>query len=115
MKNYTIKLILILLTLSDFILLNICLFISCYFFYGEKTYYSNNLYFSLFISLNVIWGFCSFFFRLYNEYTIYKAKDIQRATWRTLILHSILFIGFSWMKFFNNFPEELFFYFYTIS
>jgi len=40
---------------------------------------------------NLLWFVCSFLFGLYTEYGARKLERIYRGTWRTVVLHSVLF------------------------
>jgi len=81
--------------LSDFALMNICLFVSYHFFMklGYKIDHTNLLI--LFPISCVTWLTSSFLFRLYSKYTVYKLQDINNATWRSIILHVVLLLVFS--------------------
>ncbi|MDB4925329.1 hypothetical protein [Mucilaginibacter sp.] len=77
----------LLLAFSDFILLNVCLYASYHFTtkYGfEFTKYS---IFKALIFTWITWFLSTYIFRLYSEYTVYKFKDINKATWRTIVFH----------------------------
>lgn len=53
----------------------------------------NNGFFHTLTVFNVIWVFSSFAMRLYLQ-SSYRLEDIYRRTWRSLLMHCILFMSF---------------------
>jgi hypothetical protein len=75
------------LALSDFLLLNVCLYASYHIAikYGFN-FTSHSIYQAVLFTWSS-WLLSTYIFRLYSGYTIYKVKDIYRATWRAITFH----------------------------
>jgi hypothetical protein len=114
MKSRQLLLLRLCLALSDLILLNACLFVGFHLSnkYGmhlDKSIYRDNI-----LAASILWLAASFLFRLYDEYTVYLLKDIYRAKWRSITLHSILFSLFLLLKVQPNFPVYFMLTFYSL-
>ncbi|MBC8051955.1 MAG: undecaprenyl-phosphate glucose phosphotransferase [Sphingobacteriaceae bacterium] len=103
----------IILALSDIILINLCLFISFQFsslLNGEvQEFYRQNI-----IICNLIWLISTSIFRLYTTDTIHSLVLIYRATWKSIALHSFLFLTFIFFTGSASFPREFLAIFYTM-
>ena len=90
---HTTKLTLLrgILALTDFLLLNICLFAAYTFSSKHGLYIDSRELYTCIAAIWASWFLSTGLFRLYSEYTIYKFNDINKLTWRTVALHSILF------------------------
>src|ERR1700743_1214919 len=91
MKKNELSLLRIFFALSDVVLVNLCLFVGFYLSnkYGHrlsKSVYTHNI-----LSVSVFWLLSTTLFKLYGEYTIYKLKDINKATWRSIVLFLVVF------------------------
>ncbi|MGZ3874475.1 MAG: hypothetical protein ACXVJD_16250, partial [Mucilaginibacter sp.] len=78
------------LSLSDMLVLNMCLFVGAHLSnkYGAPHY--SNLYVQIFLPANALWILVTSVFSVYGEYTVYKLADIKKATWRSILLYAIL-------------------------
>jgi len=78
------------LSLSDMLVLNMCLFVGSYLSnkYGYQHY--NDIYIQTLLPANALWVLVTSVFRVYTEYTVYKLDDINKATWRSILLYAIL-------------------------
>src|ERR1700761_485773 len=75
---------------SDAFLLNMCLFFSDHIF--NHHVHNNIQYYVIAFLVNIVlWILSTSPFRLYGEYTIYKLRDIYGATWRSILLYTVLF------------------------
>jgi putative colanic acid biosysnthesis UDP-glucose lipid carrier transferase len=83
------------LTLSDLLLIIICFFIS-YHVCNKNHFITPQIFFTdNFVTVSAIWLFCAFVYSLYAEGTIYKLEKIYRATFKTLLLHLVIFISYT--------------------
>jgi hypothetical protein len=91
MKNRQLDILRLLLGISDIVLLNTCLFLAGYLSGKYGLIKQEDLYYNNVLPVNAIWLLCTTFFKLYYEFTVYKSQDIFKATWRSILLFSILF------------------------
>lgn len=98
-----------LLAFSDFILLNVCLFAGFHFSikYGFNFNYHST--FPVLVTIWITWFLSTNVFRLYSEYTVYKLKDIYKATWRSMVLHVALFSIYILLTIHSGFPSHFIF------
>jgi FlaA1/EpsC-like NDP-sugar epimerase len=91
MGNKQLTFLRFILALSDILLLNMCLFVGSYLSnkYGSQN--EGNFFIDNVLPVNAVWGIVTSFFRLYEECTIFKLSDVYKATWRSVVLHIILF------------------------
>src|ERR1051326_6011992 len=75
----------------DIILVNVSYLLSWYFLYNQLTWKNGVL--NTLIVFNVIWIFSSFVMRLY-WFAKSPVEDIFRRTWRSVLLHAVLFMSF---------------------
>jgi len=78
------------LSLSDMLILNMCLFVGNYLANKYGSQYNSNFYIENLLPVNALWVLTTSIFRVYGEYTVYKLSDINKATWRSMLLFSIL-------------------------
>lgn len=78
------------LSLSDMLILNMCLFVGNYLANKYGLQYYSNFYIENLLPVNALWILTTSIFRVYGEYTVYKLADINKATWRSILLFSIL-------------------------
>jgi|GEM_PF-675965 len=114
MPTHKLLVLRLLFMLSDFILLNICFFVGFhlsneYIAEPNMSFFQDNI-----LIVNTIWFLCTVLFGLYNEYTIYTLKDIYRATWRSILLHAVVFQLFVVFTFNGNFPKYIILAFYFL-
>jgi len=81
----------LLLASSDLVLLNFCLSVGLYLSNKYVIHSVTHFHIINHLIITTIWILTAGLFRLYEEYTVYKIKDINRATWRSIVLHVILF------------------------
>jgi hypothetical protein len=79
------------LSLSDMLILNMCLFVGNYLANKYGSQFNSNLYIDNLLPINALWVLVTSVFRVYGEYTVYKIADINKATWRSIMLFAILF------------------------
>jgi hypothetical protein len=91
MKKEKLDILRFLLSLSDIILLNMCLFVGTYLSNKYGNQYNKNIYLHSVLPVSAIWVLVTNLFKVYNEYTVYKLADINRATWRSILAFSLLF------------------------
>lgn len=91
MQNNTISQLRILFAVSDLLLINACFFITAHII--QKQYFDIHTVWGIkeIIFYNISWLFGAFLFRLYENYTIFKLRDVQTATWRCIGLTVIAF------------------------
>jgi hypothetical protein len=114
MKSRQLLLLRLCLALSDLILLNVCLFIGFHLSNKYGMHLNQLIYQDSILAVSIIWLLASFLFRLYDEYTVYVLKDIYRAKWRSIALHSILFLSFLALRVRPNFPVYFMLSFYGL-
>lgn len=78
------------LSLSDMLILNMCLFVGDYLANKYGSQYNSNIYIENLLPANALWVLVTNVFRVYGEYTVYKLADINKATWRSILLFAIL-------------------------
>ena len=78
------------LSLSDMLILNMCLFVGNYLANKYGSQYNSNFYIENLLPVNALWVLTTSIFRVYGEYTVYKLSDINKAKWRSMLLFSIL-------------------------
>ena len=78
------------LSLSDLLVLNMCLFVGSALSNKYGTQHYSNIYFQVLLPANALWVLVTSLFNVYGEYTVYKLADINRATWRSILLYAIL-------------------------
>jgi hypothetical protein len=78
------------LSLSDMLILNMCLFVGNYLTNKYGPQYNSNFYIENLLPANALWVLVTSVFRVYGEYTVYKLADINKATWRSILLFAIL-------------------------
>ena len=76
----------------DVILVNLSYLLTFYFLY-RGAYIGANRVLEIPVMFNVIWVFSSFAMRLY-WFTKRSTEEIFRRTWRSVLLHAILFMSF---------------------
>lgn len=115
MKKKELGILRFLLAFSDVALLNMCLFVGDYLSskYGSQDH-KISLYIHNVIPVNAIWFLCANFFRLYSEYTVYKLKDIYKATWRSIFLFAVIFQIYTLLTVQSIFPRDFIFSFYAL-
>jgi len=91
--------------LSDLVLLNFCLLISCYFSGLTVTLFAREALYNLAAS-DLIWILYALLFNLYSEQTLVKYKTVKRATLRSAALYLITF--HSYMEFFSTGKNGMF-------
>ncbi|WP_233524415.1 glycosyltransferase family protein [Mucilaginibacter conchicola] len=91
MKKQKLDILRFFLSLSDILLLNMCLFVGTYLSNKYGNQYNENIYLHSVLPLNAIWVLVTNLFRVYNEYTVYKLADIKRATWRSILALCLFF------------------------
>ena len=102
------------LALSDLALLNMCLFISYYLsdkygYHIDKAIYLHNI-----LPACIFWLLSTGLFRLYSAYTVYKLKDIYKATWRSIFLFIVFFQLYISITISTSFPGYFIFSFYLL-
>src|SRR5262245_34917234 len=81
----------------DIILINLSYLLSFYFLYDDiHTAWKNEVFNTGFI-FNMIWLFSSFAMRLY-WFSKNPIEDIFRRTWRSVLMHAILFMSFLFLS-----------------
>jgi putative colanic acid biosynthesis UDP-glucose lipid carrier transferase len=66
------------------------------------------------IIANLIWILCALFFGLYNTYAIRRLERIYRNTWRTTILHFVIFSLYLFFFKDSNFSRTFILVFYAL-
>jgi hypothetical protein len=79
-----------LLSLTDILVLNMCLFVGSYLSNKYSGQYNGAIYLHTLLPANALWVLTTSLFRVYGEYTVYKIADINKATWRSIILFACL-------------------------
>jgi hypothetical protein len=77
----------LILALSDFLLLNVCLYATYHFATKHGFNFTNYNIFQAVVVTWSTWLLSTFVFNLYSGYTIYKINDIYKATWRVVVFH----------------------------
>jgi hypothetical protein len=77
----------LILALSDFLLLNVCLYATYHFGTKHGFIFTHDNIFKVITIAWSTWLLSTFVFNLYSGYTIYKVKDIYKATWRAVVFH----------------------------
>lgn len=113
MQTRYLYLLRFILLISDLILVNLLFFISFQLSsklggFIDKEVYRQNIF-----TCNLIWLLCTSLFRLYGEDTILKLESIYRATWRSIALHSFLFLGYLFFTYQIDFPRHFILVFYS--
>lgn len=91
MEKRQLTILRFLLSLSDLIVLNMCLFVGSYLsnkYWGQHDMVS---YLSYLLPGNALWIITTSIFRVYGEYTVYKITDINKATWRSILVYTLFF------------------------
>jgi hypothetical protein len=114
MKSRQLLLLRICLALSDLILLNTCLFVGFQLSNKYGVQLHRTIYQDSVLAVNIIWFLAGFLFRLYDEYTVYILKDIYRAKWRSIVLHSVFFSFFLLLTVPSRFPLYFMLTFYGL-
>lgn len=73
------------------------------------------LFRQLLSTCNLIWMVCTSVFRLYGQQTILKIESIYRATWRSIALHSFLFLLYFVFTYNHDFPRIFISIFYCLT
>lgn len=102
------------LALSDVFLVNICFFLAYYLSNKYGVAIDQSVYYENIVTCTIIWLLASSFFRLYAEPTVYKVESIYRATWKSVALHSLLFLSFIFLSTKADFPQHLVATFYLL-
>jgi putative colanic acid biosynthesis UDP-glucose lipid carrier transferase len=79
------------LALTDFLLFNICLFSAAYLSSEFWPAIDMHTYQRSFFISNLIWVICTGIFKIYTYQTVHKLESIYRATWKTILLHFLIF------------------------
>ncbi|MBC7915154.1 MAG: exopolysaccharide biosynthesis polyprenyl glycosylphosphotransferase [Pyrinomonadaceae bacterium] len=101
------------LVISDLILVNILFFVSAQLSSKFGGHIDENTYRQNLSTCNLIWLLCTGLFRLYGEQTILKLESIYRATWRSIALHSFLFLAYLFFTYTIGFPRYFVIIFYS--
>lgn len=93
MQTRYLYLLRIILGISDFALLNLCFYLGFYLAnkYGHSVNFS--IYSENILTCNLIWFVSTGFFRLYTIPVLQSLETIYRFTWRSVVLHGVLFIS----------------------
>lgn len=115
MQTRYLYLLRFILVISDLILLNILFFVSFQTSAKIGNPIDETVYRQTLSTCNLIWLVSTSVFRLYSEQTILKIESIYRATWRSVALHSFLFLAYLFFTFAIGFPRSLIIVFYSLT
>lgn len=99
---------------TDIVILNFCFFLGFHFsdkYWGniDPNFFKHNI-----LTCNLIWLVCTGVFGLYAECTIHKLESIYRSTWRSVALHSFMFLTFLFFTSDAAFPKSFIVIFYGL-
>ena len=112
MQTRYLYLLRIFLALSDLALINLCCYMSLLFGQHSGESVNEGLLLQRVVLCNFTWLLCSGFFRLYALNTVASTEAIYRATWRTFVLHVLVFTGILLLNQGAAFSRMLVFAFY---
>ena len=100
---------------TDLLLINFCFFLGFYFsskYYGniDTDFFRENVF-----TCNLLWLVCTGVFGLYSECTIHKLELVYKATWRSVVLHTFVFLTYLFFTSGTSFPKSFFTIFYSLT
>lgn len=100
---------------TDLLLINFCFFLGFYFsskYWGniDPDFFRENVF-----TCNLLWLVCTGVFGLYSECTIHKLELVYKATWRSVALHTFVFLTYLFFASDTSFPRSFFIIFYSLS
>jgi len=99
---------------TDLVLVNVCFFLAYYLSNKYGVHIDKHIYSHTVIICNLIWIICTGIFKLYAEPTMHKPEYIYRATWKSIALHTILFIAYLFFSSSADFSKYFFISFYVL-
>lgn len=114
MQTRYLYLLRFILVLSDLVLINFSFFFSYSIYNRYHVHTEISIYFNDFLISSLIWLLASGVFELYEKETFYKLETIYRATFRTIVLHIILFPTYTYVIRSADFPIKFMFFFFSI-
>ncbi|MDB5135604.1 MAG: Undecaprenyl-phosphate glucose phosphotransferase, partial [Mucilaginibacter sp.] len=93
---------------------NLCFFLGYYLTDHYFVSIDKNLYFHNIALCNLIWVICSGFFRLYTQQIIRKEELIYKATWKSVALHTCLFVMYLFASNYGDFSKYFLIIFYSL-
>lgn len=94
MQTRYLYLLRFILLIADLALLNLAFLASFYLINHFDNKLSLSLYEHYLFVCNLIWLFSAYMLGLYSENTIQKVELIYRGTWRSILVHAVLFLTF---------------------
>jgi len=98
----------------DLTMINIVYTLSYVFtiYMGKSINYEGQMHYL--VVCNLLWLISSFLFRLYSEHSTWQLEHIYRATWKTALMHSILFTLYLFFSGDREFPRTFIAVFYLL-
>ena len=100
---------------TDLVIINFCFFLG---FYFSSKYWENidvDFFRENVVICNLLWLVCTGVFGLYSECTIHKLELVYKATWRSVVLHTFIFLTYLFFTSDTNFPKSFFTIFYSLT
>src|SRR5438067_2507767 len=97
MGNKQFQLLRIILLLTDFLLVNAAYLLASGILLWKNAVYVKDFGFPDFLFFNCSWFIVAFLFNLYRYKTLSHIENIFRKTWRTVVVHSIVFFLYAYL------------------